>query len=158
MRRVTSVAFFLFIFGTGFIDIVHAQSCAPAPAGIVAWWQAESSFLDSRSGNNGAAFGGTTFGTGKVGQAFSFNGVGDSIIVQDSPSLHTVTTTATFEAWINPQTPNENQAFIFGRRRPGFFESFSVEIEPGGSMDLVLATTNEGTVAFTTGGGQILFD
>ena len=71
----------------------------PAPAGLVAWWKAEGNANDYIGGNNGVAPIGATFAAGKVGQAFSFDGVDDSVIVGDHASLQPVTMSTAF--WIN---------------------------------------------------------
>ena len=69
------------------------------PAGLVAWWRAENDPLDAIGTNNGVLVNGTTFGVGKVGQAFSFDGVNDYIQVADAPALRPAS--VTLEAWVN---------------------------------------------------------
>src|SRR5207253_6264231 len=56
---------------------------------------------DFVGGNNGTLVGNTTFAAGKVGQAFSFDGNGDSVAIPDAPSLNP-TTQLSLEAWVNP--------------------------------------------------------
>jgi len=66
---------------------VYPQGCDPAPAGLVAWWQAEGNAYDSIGNNNGTLINGTSFTNGEVGQAFSFNGVDNFVLVNPaSPS------------------------------------------------------------------------
>jgi len=82
-------------------------SCDPAPAGLVAWWAAESNALDSVLGNNGTLKNGTTFTNGEVGMAFNLNGVNNYVLANpSSPSNLNVGlgTGLTFEGWINPNT------------------------------------------------------
>ena len=57
-------------------DLKFSQfECTPPPTGIVAWYPGDGNADDiSGNGNNGTLQGGATFGLGKVGQAFSFNG------------------------------------------------------------------------------------
>lgn len=81
-----------------------AQTCAPAPPGLLSWWAAEGSGNDSVGTNTGTLVGGLTFTNGEVGQAFSFDGVDDYVIVSDSPSLNFGTNQDfSIEAWIRPQ-------------------------------------------------------
>ena len=54
-------------------------SCTPPPSGLVSWWKAENNFDDAYGGNNGTGQNGATFATGKVSQAFSFDGVDDYV-------------------------------------------------------------------------------
>jgi Concanavalin A-like lectin/glucanases superfamily/HYR domain/Immunoglobulin domain/Immunoglobulin I-set domain len=81
---------------------LHAQTtnCAPAPAGLVAWWKAEANALDSAGTNTGILQPGVGFTSGQVGQAFYFNGNTNSYIeVPDSPSLE-LTNELTIEFWV----------------------------------------------------------
>jgi hypothetical protein len=90
----------------GFFCIASAFRACPAdcvspPAGLVAWWPGEGNANDITGTNNGALINGATFAVGKVGQAFSFDGVIGYIGVPDNPSLH-FTNAITVEAWIYP--------------------------------------------------------
>src|SRR6266446_2052428 len=62
-----------------------ATNCVATPSGIVSWWRAESNALDSVDGNNGVLLNGASIVAGKVGQAFSFDGVNDVVSVADAP-------------------------------------------------------------------------
>src|SRR5258708_18649374 len=53
--------------------------CATPPSGLISWWRGESNALDEIGGNNGMLINGTMFTAGKVGQAFSFDGVDDYV-------------------------------------------------------------------------------
>ncbi len=59
--------------------------CVPAPSGLVSWWDADSvsgtTAFDIQGGNDGTLQNGATFAPGLVGQAFSFDGVNDHILV-----------------------------------------------------------------------------
>ena len=57
---------------------------AHASHGLVSWWPAEESANDARDGNHGTLMNGVTFALGKVGQAFSLDGVNDSIRIPHS--------------------------------------------------------------------------
>ena len=55
--------------------VAQAQQCTPPPSGMVAWYTAEGNANDFLGSNNGTLQNGATFAAGKVGQAFSLNGV-----------------------------------------------------------------------------------
>jgi expansin (peptidoglycan-binding protein) len=80
-----------------------AQTCTPAPVGLIAWWNADNNALDSRGRSNGALRNGTTFAAGQNGQAFSFDGVNDSIDTSaaPNPNLNFGGNNFTIEAWVN---------------------------------------------------------
>lgn len=54
-------------------------ACTAAPAGMVSIYHGENNVLDSRSRVDGTLTGGTTYTDGKVGQAFSFDGIDDGV-------------------------------------------------------------------------------
>jgi len=53
--------------------------CVNPPSGITRWWKAENNANDNIGTNHGAMQNGATFAAGKVGQAFSFDGVDDYV-------------------------------------------------------------------------------
>jgi len=79
-----------------------AQTCTPVRPDLVAWWTADGNALDSRSRNNGTLRNGATFAPGLVGQAFSFDGVDDSIDTMAAPSadFNFGASDFTIEAWV----------------------------------------------------------
>jgi Peptidase family C25/Concanavalin A-like lectin/glucanases superfamily len=81
-----------------------AGKCKPtatvAPSGLVSWWPGDGNANDIQDGNQGTLMNGATFATGKVGQAFSFDGVDDVITVPASTNLG-MTSAYTFDAWVN---------------------------------------------------------
>ena len=70
-----------------------------APSGLVGWWKGEGNANDQLGINIGAVNGGTTYVTGKVGQAFSFDGTTGYITVPSSSSLDP-TVAASMDAWV----------------------------------------------------------
>ena len=85
-----------------FAPIAGAQSCTPAPSGLVSWWRAEGNALDAVGGNDGT-FSNASFSPGQVGQAFSFAGLGNYVRVPASSTLDVGSSSGlTIEAWINP--------------------------------------------------------
>ena len=70
---------------------------------MIGWFPGDGNARDISSSNNFGTVGNTTaFVTGKVGQAFQFNGNNMSeVSVNDSPSLK-ATNALTIDAWINP--------------------------------------------------------
>ena len=76
--------------------------------------------IERASGNNGTLQGGATFAPGQVGQAFSFDGVDDFVLVPDSSSLD-LSTQFTLAAWINPSSlqSEPTQGGIISKGAPG---------------------------------------
>jgi len=72
--------------------------CLAPPGGLVSWWRAEGNGLDQVDGNNGTQAGDASFGPGRVGAGFAFDGNGDAIRVGNPTNLDLQN--LTIEAWI----------------------------------------------------------
>src|SRR3954463_9633346 len=121
-------------------SVSQAQSCTPAPIGLISWWMADGNALDARSRNNGTLQGGATFGSGEAGQAFSFDGINDQIVIADSddlsPQMASANGEITVSAWINlTAMPTVSGATVFmkgsGDAVTGQFE-YELAIAPTG--------------------------
>ncbi|MES2736436.1 MAG: SdrD B-like domain-containing protein [Verrucomicrobiota bacterium] len=90
----------------------YAWSVSPAvPSGVLAWWPAEASSGTIIGTDAGSALSGTSYGTGRIGKAFVFDGVDDVVAVADSETLRPAL--LTLEAWVNPTYPmNANGSVI----------------------------------------------
>jgi hypothetical protein len=81
----------------------------------VSWWRGENDANDSVGNHNGTLFNGVGFASGEVGQAFSFNGDSQAVVIPYSPSL--VSTQYSMEAWVKPTsqvTTEDGQEVIYG--------------------------------------------
>jgi hypothetical protein len=89
---------------------VSAQSCIPAPNGLIGWWPGDGNANDIASTNNGTLGGGATASTaGIIGSAFLFDGTYGYVAIPDAPALHP--TNLTIEAWVRCDlldTPSDN--------------------------------------------------
>jgi len=71
----------------------------------VGWWPGEGSAGDTIDSNPGSLVNGAGFATGKVGQAFNFDGVNDYINIPDAPSIFFANDHPfTLEAWFKPES------------------------------------------------------
>jgi hypothetical protein len=77
------------------------QGCVAPPSGLLAWWPGDGHSLDIIGGNNGQLVGGVAFAPGKVGQAFSLDGVSGYVIVTNAPSLDDIAH-FTVLVWVRP--------------------------------------------------------
>src|SRR5207245_541744 len=73
-------------------------SCVNPPPGLVSWWPGNGSGGDLAGGNSGTVRGNATYAGGQVGQAFSFDGDGDGLVVGNPVNLQMQN--FTIEAWI----------------------------------------------------------
>lgn len=111
------------------------STCTPPPSQMVSWFPGAGNANDIQSGNNGTLQNGATFTQGRVGQAFSFDGVDDFVSVPDSDSLDIIGD-ITIEAWINPTTIAGDQRGIVSKRE---FDNSKVSyvffLQPNGHLE-----------------------
>lgn len=127
--------------------LVSAQSGAVPPPGMIGWWPADGNANDLVGSNDGSFVNGATLATGIVtagtGQAFSFDGVDDGIVIPDDPSLD-LTGAMSVAAWVN--TPDHACTDPFGQQ-PIMFK-LDVPTENGFAFD-ILCEPEEGEVDLT---------
>src|SRR2546421_5520330 len=97
--------------GTQYTFIIP-PSCAPAPAGMIAWWKGEGDATDSQGDHNGTV-NGATFASGEVGQAFTFDGTDDTVSIPDSADWNFGTDEFTFDFWARATGTNRMYALEF---------------------------------------------
>jgi concanavalin A-like lectin/glucanase superfamily protein len=100
--RVSCVlAFAMMVIGSPALAAPPGPVCVLPPAGMVSWWPGDGNASDIQGANDGTLQGTATFAPGKVGQAFSFDGVDGFVSVADSPGLDP-TGALTIDAWVFP--------------------------------------------------------
>jgi hypothetical protein len=100
-----------------------------------AWFTADGTVQDRAGANHGALLNGATFAPGRVGQAFSFDGVDDRFEVPDHPSL--TPAQVTVEGWVR-------------------IDAFAVA--PGSGAPELTLLTRADVVNATLGGYELLVD
>jgi uncharacterized repeat protein (TIGR01451 family) len=126
---------------------VAPTSCTAVPSGAVTWYRAENNGVDSAGPNFATLTGGATYTTGKAGQAFSFDGLNDSVNAPMSPSLQ-LTTGATVEFWMKGDPSNALNTCCQGLVAT---DMYAVEIA-GGGIHWGLSTDNGATQPFPSSG------
>jgi hypothetical protein len=81
---------------------LRAQECVSAPARLVSWWPGDGDASDAADNNSGTLQNGASFAPGRVGQAFSFDGVDDYVDLP--PDLIWSRTILTIEGWFETTT------------------------------------------------------
>ena len=89
------------VYNDGYADhlsliLAAPAACSPLPSGALSWWKAEGNANDVLGANNGLLRNGTSFSTGLVGQAFSFDGINDDVVINRS-----IQDDFTIEFWLN---------------------------------------------------------
>ncbi len=134
--------------------------CVPVPSGIVSWWRSDESASDEYGRNSGTLMNGATYTSGKVGQAFNFDGVDDHVRIPSSSSLNP-TGSFTIDAWIYPVADVPHGSIIgkWGFREWSNQRSWSFGIMGGGGIEFALSDSahqeDPSFHAFFTGSGVV---
>ncbi|HYB96876.1 MAG TPA: Ig-like domain-containing protein, partial [Vicinamibacterales bacterium] len=112
------------------IVVAGGTSFPAKPSGIVGWWRAETNANDSVGANHGTLAGTPAFIAGRIGQAFSLNGVDQGVTVEHSALLSPHAGAAgkmSAEVWVNadsyPTDSNfQNQRAIVTKGGSGGWE------------------------------------
>jgi hypothetical protein len=90
----------------------QAQTCAPPPPGMIAWWPGDANAHDIVAGNHGTMLNGATFGPGLVGPAFQLDGINDFVNVPHDEGLNVGTGDFTVDLWVNFSSTAGEQVLI----------------------------------------------
>jgi len=118
------------IYNAGSTGMCKAESeCVTPPSGLMSWWDGDAvsgtTASDIQDGNDGTLVNGVTTVPGKVGDAFSFDGVNDHINVGQVLGFD-ANQPWSLTAWVNPVDPAKFQPVV-GRQSqtqiPGYLLS-----------------------------------
>ena len=100
--------------GSGMVGTVNVvASCLAPPAGMTAWFPGDGNAREIQNARSGTMENGATFAAGLVGQAFSFDGVDDDMVVRAASTLDVGTANGfTVDAWVNPTTTNSDRPVV----------------------------------------------
>ncbi|MCX9024919.1 MAG: PGF-CTERM sorting domain-containing protein [Candidatus Methanoperedens sp.] len=120
------------IFSLSALVLAGMAGTGAAVSGLVAEWHFDGSAQDtSGSGNNGT-INGATFVQGISGQALSFNGVDNMVVVPHSPSLSLEK--YTLEAWIKKDQNRGSETILIKRYGPSWMDNYGLSISPNGTV------------------------
>lgn len=122
--------------------------CTPPPPNMVSWYRAENNVIDTISGFDGTLYNGTTYAAGKVGQAFSFDGVDDYVAIPHHPAQNTGAQ-ITIDAWVYRNSPRVG-ATIFQKRSPANVGGYVFEVTGQDDRQLQFVLMIDGTYHFAT--------
>jgi chitodextrinase len=105
-------------------SIVTVTTLTPDTSGLVAAYGFDegtgTAIRDASGQNNNGVASGTTWTTGKFGNALVFNGASAQVTIQDAPSLR-LTTAMTLEAWVFPTTAPAGWKAIIDKNVDGYY-------------------------------------
>jgi len=101
------------IYSAGSAGKCKTAQCVTPPANMVSWWPGDGHPNDIQDSNHGTLMNGATYGTGMVGQAFSFDGLNDYVSIPDG-ILPSTQRYFTLDAWVYPNDTNDRIVFYSG--------------------------------------------
>lgn len=112
-------------------------NCTTPPSGMVSWWDGEGSGEDIIDVMNSATLkNGATFSSGKVGQAFSFDGIDDYAEVAPTPDLWV--DSITIDAWVNvDNVPGQVPIISHGTQSS---HGYLLNVEPDDTVSFAVGT------------------
>jgi hypothetical protein len=131
----------------------QGQDCVPRPYGLMCWWPAEGDANERMQGVNGIMRGNATFAPGKVGQAFSFDGVNSYVEVPFAPCLN-LAGQITVEFWMKAAASNSMATCCQGLVTT---DGYEVEVAGGGLQRVgiigYIVAGSAGSTGDVNGGG-----
>jgi hypothetical protein len=111
----------LFLFMATVLPISQTWgACTPPPADLVSWWSGNNHPFDLISLNNGTLTNGLTYtASGKVQQAFSFDGTDDALVMTTT-ALNGAYNQFTIDAWVFPTSRGNLKTIISKSNTDGF--------------------------------------
>jgi len=119
--------------------------CVTPPSGLVSWWPGDDNANDIQGSNHGTLQNGATFAAGKVGQAFSFDGVDDAVLIADNANLRV--SSFTLDTWINTADATLIQPIIAKVQTSENWISYMLRIQDGGKLALIVENRAENRYA-----------
>jgi len=140
------------ISSNAFLTINLPPLCVSPSSNLVSWWRAEGSALDNVDGSNGTLRNGAAFTAGRVGQAFSFDGVDDYVEVPDSVNVgFGPTAPMSFELWAYRTGGGSGQSLlgkrVLGSGLGGINYQLDFEDSPGPYGNGIVFITGSGNYA-----------
>jgi hypothetical protein len=135
MKCIVVVAFGVLLPGL-FVERLTA-ACTNTPPGLVSWWAGDANAYDLANSNFGLLQNGATFAPGKVGPAFSLDGIDDFIFIPHNASLNP-TGPFSVDAWIkaNPIQLSTDHQFVIVDKSHGWTDGtgWALQGNPDGTV------------------------
>src|SRR5437868_6698781 len=111
-------------------------TCATPPSGMISWWPAEGDANDIQDGNDGTFNGTPAYSSGKVGQAFSFDGnTADYVFVPHNTNLDL--TQFTVDAWVYPTaSPDGGYGTVIDKEFPTGGINYALFVGHDGTVEI----------------------
>ncbi len=118
-------AFTVLAFASLAPGLLAQTGCTPAAPDLAVWYPGDGNSHDIEGGNDGMLQNGATFAPGLIGQAFSFDGMDDQVVVPHAANQNGGTQ-ITIDAWIQTEGSGHGWS-IMQKRSPANFGGYTFE-------------------------------
>lgn len=118
---------------TSVVAMLVVETCVAPPAGLVGWWRGDGNGEDSALGQHGFLTNGARFGSGKVGQAFTFDGTNAQVVAPAS-DLPVGDSDRTLALWVKMDAEVAGKTFFAGYGAPASWNGAYVLLGQGGAL------------------------
>ncbi len=132
-------------FVRGYIFEFSEPECVAPPTSLESWWRGENDANDFAGDNHGTLINGATFSPGKVGQAFSFDGVDDYVSVPDNADWDFGMNDFTIDLWI--RFDQLKHSMFIHQQSGSNFGGFEFDFQPPSGMLVFSRNGNDGGIA-----------
>ena len=124
----------VFFLVSGMQVAAQTSSCVNPQGGMVAWWTGDNTTTDFLGTSNGLNSSPVSFATGKVGAAFSFDGLQYTYLqVPRTDTLESMTMALSVEAWVHSTAPGSFK-YIFSKGASDQGASYALYTGLGGGL------------------------
>ena len=127
----------------GLMQQTASGQCVSPPSGLVCWWPGDGNANDIQGTNNGAFTNGAMYASGRVGQAFSFNGT-NAVVVPDSPALRFTNNDLTVEGWLQAPPGSTDRRLLQKEGEGGNYPSLNMHIAATGLLGFSVTDIGHG--------------
>ncbi len=106
--------------------------CVTPPAELIGWWEGAANSRDTVGAVDGLLVNGATFAAGKVGQAFSLDGVDDYVTIPNNPGLALFSGPFTLELWLKLDSFADSYLTVMAK---GATNRLWLSIRPDGKVE-----------------------
>ena len=135
------------------IDI-RCPDCVQPPSGMVNWWPGDGDASDIQGSNDGTLMNDATTAPGRVGDAFSFDGVGDYVVLSNS-NFFAYNAPMTIDAWIKSSGSSGEQEIISHQRTTYPYTGWGFAVSSGGLEFEWIGTDVDNAITVGTSAGGL---
>jgi hypothetical protein len=111
--------------------VAGGQECVEPPTGMTAWWPGDGNAADIFRTWGGTLVGDTTYGSGEVDQAFSFDGTGDYVEISNANAGNFGGDPFSVDFWMYANSMGSTDTYLIGKSHPDGGQGWDIRLGDG---------------------------